>query len=349
MTTPIELYNQKIASSHIQANPAQFKIISLLDALYQKIMLAKKAVFLDLFKIHKFIKGIYIYGGVGRGKTFLADLLYECLPDDLVLRIHFHHFMHKVHALLTTFQGKIDPLEYVAEDFAQYKVLIFDEFYVSDITDAMLLGILLQKLFVKDVVVVATSNIAPDLLYANGLQRNKFLPAIAAINSTIDFRMRALTSLEVFYSPITEHTEQMLKICFDKMSANIKPFSNRPIVINARQIMTKMYSTNTVWFDFENLCDGPRSAEDYIQIARIYDTVIISNVPQFDEHNENSAHRFINLIDELYERKIKLIISCASPVPQLFITGVDAAAFARTLSRLHEMQSKEYMMLNKIR
>lgn len=359
MTTPADLYQQKVASSLIEYNPAQNKVIRALDTLYYQIvspnLLTKSMSFLGLLRP---IKGIYLWGGVGRGKTFLVDIFYECLPHGVALRIHFHRFMHRVHELLTKFQGHVDPLEDVAKDFIHYKVLVFDEFYVSDITDAMLLGTLFQKLFKKGMILVATSNIQPDMLYLNGLQRPKFLPAIDAIkkycnviciNSDIDFRTRALSTIQVFYSPINDHTDDLLSVAFHKLSPNSRYVKNHVIKINDRQIITKMHADNIIWFKFSELCEGPRSVEDYIQLAKLYDTIIISEVPVFDEHNQDSARRFIELIDELYDRKVKLVMSCATDIQHLFKDGANGVAFERTVSRLIEMQTSDYIGLERIK
>ena len=356
MTTPAARYQQKIASSAIQANSAQYKVVNALESLYTQIIAGSQhySKIFALLGLSKPIKGIYLWGGVGRGKTFLVDLLYDCLPPETALRIHFHRFMLRVHELLTKFQGQVDPLEDVADDFMRYKVLIFDEFYVADITDAMLLGLLLQKLFAKGMVLVATSNTPPQLLYLNGLQRAKFLPAIAAIkkycqviclDSGIDFRMRILATMDIFHYPITPQTEQLLEQYFHKLAPNLAFSAQHTLMINDRAIPNKMYADSLVWFDFADLCEGPRSANDYIQIAKLYRTIFLSNVPVFSEHNQDSARRFIELIDELYDRKVKLIMSCACDVQDLFVGGINALAFERTQSRLIEMQSQEYMQL----
>lgn len=359
MTTPVELYNQKVISSAIQDNSAQRIVVNALAIIYQQIMDDTH----DITKLRRWLpwqkplQGMYLWGGVGRGKTFLVDLLYACLPPELALRIHFQHFMQQVHTLLTKFQGHVDPLEKVAIDFRHYKVLIFDEFYVNDITDAMLLGTLLQKLLHKGMILVATSNIPPDLLYLHGLQRSKFLPAIAALkkhchvlclDSDIDFRMRALATMDVFHYPLTNQSDKILAEAFHKLAPSSKFPIAQPIMINERAINTQMCADNVVWFDFNQLCATPRSASDYIQLATIFDTLIISNVPIFDEHNQDIARRFIELIDELYDRKIKLVMSLATDLEHLWVAGVNSPDFQRTISRLQEMRSQEYMRLARI-
>jgi len=359
MTTPAELYQQKVTNSIIQYNAAQYKVVQVLNTLYSQIVFPNKLTqLMNYWGLAQPLKGIYLWGGVGRGKTFLDDLFYECLPHGMALRIHFHRFMQRVHELLTKFQGHVDPLEDVAKDFVHYKVLVFDEFYVADITDAMLLGTLLQKLFKKGMLLVVTSNMPPDMLYPNGLQRTKFLPAIAAIkkycqviclNSDIDFRMRVLKTLQVFYYPINNTTDDLLEKAFHQLSPNSRYIKNHVININDRQIITQMHADNMVWFAFADLCDGPRSVEDYIQLAKLYDSIILSNTPIFDEHNQDSARRFIELIDELYDRKVKLIMSAVTDVQHLFVAGPNCLAFERTLSRLIEMQTIEYAGLERIK
>lgn len=354
MTLPSELYKQKVLSGAIQDDIAQRKIIDFLDHLYTQITQITQLTLITRMqrwlKLQP-IKGLYLWGGVGRGKTFLVDLFYEALPNSLALRMHFHRFMQTVHESLTKFQGQVNPLKLVALEFMQYKVLIFDEFYVTDITDAMLLGNLLQELLKKGMILIATSNTAPDALYLNGLQRNKFLPAIAAIkkhcaliclDSKIDYRTQILSKIDFFYYPASDKTEKILHEIFIKLAAGTKLVNSQKIKINEREIITKMHTANIIWFDFNQLCATNRSVSDYMQLAKLYNIILISNVPIFNEHNQDSARRFIELIDELYDHKIKLIMSLQTNVHHL-AQDYNNLAFERTISRLNEMNTQEYM------
>lgn len=298
------------------------------------------------------IRGLYIWGGVGRGKTFLLDLFFETLALPAKKRIHFHRMMHDVHARLARLGDIEDPLDRVAADMAkETRVLCFDEFFVSDIADAMLLGRLLAGLFERGVTLLATSNSAPDELYQDGLQRQRFLPAIEALKehtrvvqmaAGTDYRLRLLQEAGTYLTPDDAAARSRLQHYFDE-SASSQINSQRTIAVNGRKIRVRQSAKSIVWFEFREICDGPRSQNDYIEIARWYPTVIVSTVPQFDASLENQARRFIALVDEFYDRRVKLILSAAAPIDQLYQGRQLGFEFERTVSRLVEMQSTEYL------
>lgn len=298
------------------------------------------------------VQGAYLWGGVGRGKTFVMDLFFENLPFSEKLRYHFHRLMYRVHGRLKTLQDREDPLEIVAAEFAaQARVICFDEFFVTDIADAMILGNLLDALFRRGVTLVATSNIPPEELYRGGLQRQRFMPAIALIrrhtevvhvDSGTDYRLRVLEQAEIYHSPLDEGADANLERWFEGLAPD-EGTRGQSIEINGRDVQTRRRADGVAWFDFAALCDGPRSQDDYIEIARAFQAVIVSGIPVLDETMENAARRFIALVDEFYDRRVKLIASAAAPVTGLYRGSRLAREFERTASRLLEMQSKDYL------
>ncbi|TNL12039.1 cell division protein ZapE [Kosakonia cowanii] len=298
------------------------------------------------------VRGLYMWGGVGRGKTWLMDLFYHSLPGERKQRLHFHRFMLRVHEELTSLQGQSDPLEIVADRFkAQTDVLCFDEFFVSDITDAMLLGGLMKALFARGITLVATSNIPPDELYRNGLQRARFLPAIEAIkqfcdvmnvDAGIDYRLRTLTQAHLWLSPLGEETaQQMDKLWLALAGA---PRSHAPeLEINHRPLATLGVENQTLAVSFATLCVDARSQHDYIALSRLFHTVMLFEVPVMTRLMENEARRFIALVDEFYERHVKLVVSAAAPLHEIYQGERVKFEFQRCLSRLQEMQSEEYL------
>lgn len=298
------------------------------------------------------IKGIYFWGGVGRGKTYLVDTFFDCLPFENKTRVHFHRFMHRVHQELKGLTGQSDPLKIIAKRFAQESCIIcFDEFFVSDITDAMILGTLFEELFSHNVTLVATSNIIPDELYRNGLQRERFLPAIKLINehteivnvdSGIDYRLRTLEQAEIYHFPLDEKADENLRDYFTKLSSEAGQ-ENVDIEINNRQLPTVEVSDGVVHFEFSLLCESARSQSDYMEISRLYHTVLLANVTQMGSETDDSTRRFIALVDEFYERNVKLIISAEVALDVLYSGGRLDFEFKRCLSRLQEMQSHDYL------
>lgn len=353
---PGVLYAQGVAQKRWEDDPAQREILPVLDRIRSGILAASRSGWRRWLPMrsHAPVRGLYLWGSVGRGKTFLADLLVESLPPNLVLRLHFHRCMGRVQAQLKALEGRADPLREVAATFAaEAKLLCLDEFFVSDIGDAMILAGLLEHLFALGVVLVTTSNIAPSGLYRDGLQRARFLPAIDLLEahcevrelvSPQDYRLRALTRAGVYFTPLGEHAEHELAACF----ARIAPGAQRDdasIRINDRDISIRRRGDGAIWFDFDALCEGPRAVADYIDLAQRFNTVLISNVPQFTPQTEDAARRFVNLVDEFYDRGVKLVLSAATAVTELYEGERLRAEFARTQSRLIQMQSAQYLAM----
>ncbi len=336
---------------------AQEEVVALLEDVAQQLMAADKRS-RSLFsrfrqQQHEAVRGLYIWGGVGRGKTFLMDLFFETLEIAAKKRIHFHRMMHEVHARLAMLGDIENPLDQVAADIAaETRVLCFDEFFVSDIGDAMILANLMGGLFERGVTLIATSNSPPSELYRDGLQRSRFLPTIDLLNAhtqvvniggETDYRLRLLQLAGTYLTPDDELAQNTLTRLFDE-SASSQIADDRLLEINGREIRTRRSAKGIVWFDFEDICDGPRSQDDYIEIARWYPEVIISGVPRFDKSLDNQARRFIALVDEFYDRRVKLILSAASNADSLYEGQKLVFEFDRTSSRLIEMQSTEYLV-----
>jgi len=298
------------------------------------------------------VTGLYIWGDTGRGKTWLMDLFYESLPFPDKLRRHFHRFMADVHEDLRGFRYRQNPLDAVADRLARTtRVICFDEFFVSDIADAMILANLFEGLFRRGVTLVATSNIPPKNLYRDGLQRARFLPAIdliqthsvvVHIDGERDYRLRTLERAEIYHSPMDDAALTSLTRSFEGIAPQVSRRDNGLKVLG-RLIPTARLADGAVWFEFADICDGPRSQADYIEIARGFHTVLISGVPVFDASREDQARRFIALVDEFYDRNVKLILSAAAPVEGLYGGDRLEFEFRRTRSRLQEMQSREYL------
>ena len=302
------------------------------------------------------IKGLYFWGGVGRGKTYLMDNFFESLPFPQKMRMHFHRFMRRVHAELKKLDGQKNPLQKVADIIAaETKVICFDEFFVSDITDAMILGTLMSELFARGVVLVATSNIVPDGLYKDGLQRARFLPAIALlkeytqvvnVDGGVDYRLRALEQAELYHYPLDVQADISLQKSFRSLLNTPSDEKVGEVLrVEGRDIHSRYSADGVVWFDFDAICDGPRSQNDYIELSKEYHSVFISNVPALGRVNDDQARRFVNLVDEFYDRHVKLVISAERPLAELYSEGKLSFEFQRTISRLLEMQSHEYLAM----
>lgn len=356
--TPWQKYQLDLESDDFHYDAAQENAVKHLQRLYddlQNLQEVKSGFLSRIFKAKPAknnIKGIYFWGGVGRGKTYLVDTFFDALPGERKMRIHFHRFMHRVHDELKKLNDVANPLEKVADSFkAQVDIICFDEFFVSDITDAMLLGGLMQELFKRDIILVATSNIVPDDLYKYGLQRARFVPAIKLVNentivvnvdSGIDYRLRTLEQAEIFHSPLDEQADKNLYEYFEKLSPELG-HKDQQIEIEGRLLNTRMEADSIVMFDFTQLCETARSQLDYMEISRIYHTVLLSNVKVMGRQNDDAARRFIALVDEFYERNVTLIISAEAELTQLYDTGTLDFEFKRCISRLQEMQSLEYL------
>ena len=363
--TPLERYQKDLQRPDFNHDAAQEQAVRHLQDLYDRLVAAWEAeqrpkTFLTRVKgafstQHRSLeKGLYFWGGVGRGKTYLMDNFYESLPFNNKMRAHFHRFMRRVHQELKSLDGQKNPLETVADRLAmEARVICFDEFFVSDITDAMILGTLMQLLFDRGVSLVATSNIVPDGLYKDGLQRDRFLPAIKLLNEHtlvvnvdggVDYRLRALEQAELYHCPLDDAADASLLKSFESLVPDKEEIkANMEIEVEGRPILSRFEAEDVVWFDFLDLCDGPRSQNDYIELAREYHAVLVANVPELSRETDDQARRFINMVDEFYDRNVKLIISAEKPLATIYAGGKLNFEFERTTSRLLEMQSHDYL------
>ncbi|MEJ2128636.1 MAG: cell division protein ZapE [Woeseiaceae bacterium] len=351
-----EAYEESLRRHGHDRDAAQLAIVERLDDLRLRLNTARpRRKLFGLFRAasnHGAVRGLYLWGGVGRGKTFLMDLFFESLDIERKKRIHFHRMMHDVHDRLAKLGDVADPLDKVADAIAaDTRVLCFDELFVSDIGDAMILGRLLNGLFERGVTLVATSNAHPDDLYKDGLQRQRFLPAIESIKENndvlqldgdVDYRLRLLQQAGTYLTPDNDAARARLQGFFvESASSQVEP--GAVLEVNGRDIRTRHCAKGIAWFEFPDICDGPRSQNDYIEIARWYPTVIVSGVPRFDRTSEDQARRFIALVDEFYDRRVKLMISAAVPADELYAGEKLSFEFDRTVSRLIEMQSTDYL------
>ena len=358
-------YTKALKQPDMVHDAAQEQAIEKLEALSLLLSREKRHPLRELvFKLPLFknfqsppIQGLYLWGGVGRGKTWLMNLFYEELPSKQKKRIHFHHFMLDIHAKLSRLnqqnsKKQKNPLQSIAQELSEkYRVLCIDEFIVTNITDAMILSELLHALFQYRVCLVLTSNRVPDDLYLNGLQRERFLPAIDLIkqhtevfhlDNGVDHRAALLEKNDIYYCPLSEDNRQKIALEVQELVISTL-FENKVITILNREIQTCSASDEVVWLDFEVICSAPRAAQDYIELAQQFNTVVVSNIPVMDEYSDDKARRFIYLIDELYDRNVKLIAS-AEAQPENLYTGIMLEfAFNRTSSRLIEMRSHQYL------
>jgi len=356
---PWQRYQRDLAQPGFVHDPVQEQVVRELQALHTALVQAQPrnrlAQWWQLRRgTRQPLTGLYLWGGVGRGKTYLMDTFFDSLPLQQKLRLHFHRFMQRVQMDLKALAGVANPLEAVADRLArEARVLCFDEFFVSDIADAMILGKLLEALFQRGVTLVATSNIPPPLLYKDGLQRQRFLPAIALleqhtrvlnVDGGTDYRLRTLERADLYFAPLGEAADANLADTFARLAPGHAMHWER-LLVNDRYISSRQLSDDVVWFEFAALCDGPRSQNDYIELARLYHTVFISNIPQLGDASNDMARRFINLVDEFYDRGVKLILAAAVPMQNLYTGSQLAFEFQRTLSRLQEMQSHDYLAM----
>ena len=351
----------QLATRQFASDDAQLAVLAQLEDLRQRLLAAASARGIPLPRwlaglVHRQaelpLRGLYIWGTVGRGKTWLMDLFCASVPRTLVRRRHFHRFMHEVHHHLGRLHHHLSPLEEVARAIARKtRVLCFDELYVADIADAMILGGLFDGLFRRGVTLVVTSNVPPQELYQDGLQRQRFLPAIELLErhldvvrlaGSTDYRLRRLTEAGIYLPAGAPGTEERLTVLFEHLAGQ-EARGGGTIEVAGRAIRVLQASAAVAWFDFATLCAGARSHEDYIEIAREYQSVIVSGVPALDAAHEDEARRFIALVDEFYDRKVKLIVSAAAAPAELYRGERLGALFARTASRLTEMQTEEYL------
>ena len=357
--SPKQRYEQDLAKPGFQPDLAQAQAVDKLQGLYDRLIAQEAKPRGVAARLRRVFgekstpeQGLYFWGGVGRGKTYLVDVFYESLPFDAKLRVHFHRFMQRVHQELTTLAGEKNPLEQVAAGIAsETRVICFDEFFVSDIADAMILAGLMTALFQRGVTLVATSNIEPCDLYKDGLQRARFLPAIKLIetytdvvnvDSGVDYRLRTLEQVELWHTPLNDESELALTGDFEALAVGMAPASVT-LEINNRGITTRAMVEGMAIIDFHELCQQPRSSSDFVELARIFHTVLVPGIEVMRSHQEDVARRFVNMVDEFYDRGVKLIVTAETAAESLYDGNLLAFEFRRTLSRLQEMQSREYL------
>jgi cell division protein ZapE len=359
---PSTRYHEGIAAHRWESDPAQLAILPEFDRMHAALRAQPDSGNGLLGRLKSLlgnepdaaVPGLYLWGTVGRGKTFLMDLFVASLPHGIALRRHYHRFMGEVHESLRALGERQNPLIDVAAGIAdRCRVLCLDEFLVNDIGDAMILSGLLQALFERGVTLVTTSNTAPSNLYKDGLQRARFLPAIALIEmnchvvemtSSRDWRLRALAQAPVYLTPPGAEAHRALERIFASQASGTVQ-QDGSLHINGRDIPYRKRADTILWFDFAALCEGPRAVADYIALAKAGPTIIVSNVPQFTIYSEDAAKRFVQLVDEFYDRHVKLVLSAAAPITELYDGERLRAEFGRTESRLIEMQSEEYLAL----
>ncbi len=350
----IDAYESLLKTRGFKTDPAQRAAAQRLQGLYTELVAFKAARRSRLRKLlarPRMPKSVYFWGGVGRGKSFLMDCFFDSVPYERKRRVHFHAFMQEVQNDLKMFNHEPDPLQKVADRISrQTRLLCFDEFHVSDIADAMILGRLLDALFVRGTVFVMTSNYPPDGLYPNGLQRINFLPTIELIKRLFDvlevdhgtdYRLRQMEKIETYLVPADEQADAKIAQDFRQIAALDE--SGDTIEVLGRTMRVRRHGPGVVWFDFNDLCVGPRSQNDYLEIAREYHTLLLSNVPKMDAGMSNEARRFTWLIDVLYDHRVKLVMSAEVEAHDLYLQGHNAHEFVRTVSRLIEMRSREYL------
>jgi cell division protein ZapE len=353
-----ENYQKELQTRGFNSDPAQLRAIDALERCANEWAQYKDKRSNSIKKLinHPHIpRGVYMYGGVGRGKSFLMDCFYEAVPIKRKTRLHFHEFMREVHRQLHELQGTVNPLDVLGERIAKkYKLLCFDEFHVADITDAMILHRLLQSMFDNGVGFITTSNFRPDGLYPDGLHRDRILPAIGLLNDRLevinvdngtDYRRRTLEQVKLYYTPADASADEEMTQLFNKLAETQD--QDPVLTIEARQITSRRRAGGVVWFDFRTLCGGPRSQNDYLEIASQFHTVMLSNVPHMPVRMASEARRFTLLVDVLYDRRVKLVMSADVKPEDLYTEGPLAHEFPRTVSRLNEMQSAEFLALER--
>lgn len=360
--TPLSRYQQDLTRPDFEQDAAQLLAVENLQRLYDELLSVKpekpnlfqRIGWVDQKKTVP-VQGLYFWGGVGRGKTYLVDTFFDCLPFENKLRMHFHRFMRRIHNERKELRDQADPLVIIGKQLAkEARVLCFDEFVVNDVADAVILVKLMDVLFAEGVSLVATSNVEPKNLYKGGLQRDLFLPAIdliyqytdvVNIDSGIDYRLRFLDKAETYFTPLNNQAEDGMEHNFEHLSPE-PGVKNAVIVVEGRELTSIKRADGVIWFDFSELCDGPRSQNDYIELARCFHSILLSNVPVLDRLKEDQARRFINLVDVFYDHSVKLIVSAQVEVSQLYVGTRVEFEFQRTVSRLLEMQSHDYLALS---
>lgn len=358
-TQPVRLaYEAELATRGYTSDPAQLRAIDALErcaAEWAVFKTRRSNAFKKLVNRPDIPRGVYMYGGVGRGKSFLMDCFFGAVPLKRKVRLHFHEFMREVHLELHGLQGTANPLDELAKRIAKrYRLICFDEFHVADITDAMILHRLLAALFANGVGFVTTSNFRPDDLYPNGLHRDRIFPAIELLKARLevlsvdngtDYRRRTLEQARLYHTPLGARADAEMASTFNALAESQD--ENPVMRIESRQIEARRKAGGVVWFEFKTLCGGPRSQNDYLEIASQFHTVLLSNVPHMPVRMASEARRFTWLVDVLYDRRVKLIMSAAVDPESLYTDGPLMHEFARTVSRLNEMQSMEFLGLER--
>jgi cell division protein ZapE len=351
-----EVYEAELGTRGYKSDPAQLSGVLALERCaneWSQYKEQRSNAFKKLINRPPIPRGVYMHGGVGRGKSFLMDCFFQAVPVVRKTRLHFHEFMREVHRELADLQGTVNPLDALGARIAKrYRLICFDEFHVADITDAMILHRLLDALFANGVGFVTTSNFRPDDLYPNGLHRDRILPAIALLNEKLevisvdngtDYRRRTMEQVKLYHTPLGPEADAQMNEAFTRLAASHD--EDRLLLIEHREIRARRKAGGVIWFDFRTLCGGPRSQNDYLEIATQFHTVLLSDVPQMSARNASEARRFTWLVDVLYDRRVKLIVSAQVPPEALYTEGALAHEFPRTVSRLNEMQSAEYLAL----
>ena len=359
MTQPVRLaYEAELLIRGYSSDPAQLRAIEVLErcsAEWSSFKKRRSNAFKKLINRPDVPRGVYMHGGVGRGKSFLMDCFYSAVPLKRKTRLHFHEFMREVHRQLQELQGTVNPLDELGKRISKrYRLICFDEFHVADITDALILHRLLAALFENGVGLVATSNFHPDELYPNGLHRDRIFPAmellkenlqVISVDNGTDYRRRTLENARLYHTPLSPEADAEMTEIFNHLAESQ---DEDPILqIESRQIKAKRKAGGVVWFDFKTLCGGPRSQNDYLEIATQFHSVLLSNVPHMPVNMASEARRFTWLVDVLYDRRVKLIMSAAVVPESLYTEGPLVHEFPRTVSRLNEMQSKEFLALER--
>jgi len=351
-------YQRELQLRGYASDPAQLRAVAALERCateWRDYKEKRSNAFKKLLNRPEIPRGVYLYGGVGRGKSFLMDCFFGAVPLKRKTRLHFHEFMREVHRELAALQGTVNPLDALGKRMAaKYRLICFDEFHIADITDAMILHRLLKALFDNGVGFVTTSNFRPEQLYPNGLHRSRILPAIDLLNARlevvnvdngVDYRRRTFEQLKLYHTPLGAVAEQAMDEAFDRLAESQ---DDDPVLqIEARQIRARRRAGGLVWFDFKTLCGGPRSQNDYLELASQFHTIFLSDVPQMQVRMASEARRFTWLIDVLYDRRVKLIMSAEVAPEMLYTEGPLAHEFPRTASRLSEMQSAEFLALER--
>lgn len=359
--TPAQRYAADLGQPRFISDPAQATVVAELDRLHGELSIDRArlasssgSLFRRMLRRDRRtpVEGIYLWGDVGRGKSYLMDLLYDCVPLKLKWRTHFHRFMQSVHKQLRGLDGQSDPLATVARDIAgRARLLCFDEFHVEDVADAMILGRLLTELINRGVAVVATSNVPPNELYKHGLQRERFLPVIDLIEASmsvcglasgVDYRYRSLREVHRYHQPLGPAADRAMEETFGTLAAGLR--TSGALLVNGRPMNPRAHATDVVWFDFADLCAAPRSAADYLEIAERFHSILLSNVPAIQDDDHDVARRLIHLIDVLYDSRRNLVVSAATEPAGIYRGKRLADEFRRTLSRLVEMRSESYLL-----